>query len=101
MCRRVKALTDVTMSSLLRKMQGDVLARCPVASGEISKRLTSSLSTSILIEKPRRGHKLGVSEKVFQGRNSRVNNWMRNEFTHCHKQSRHTLATSLIILSLS
>ena len=101
MWRRVKALTDVTIWSLLRRRRGDILARSPVASGETSKRQTSSLSTSIVIEKPWRGHKLGFPETVFQARNSRVNDWMRNEHTQCFKQARHTLATSLIILSLS
>ena len=98
--RSVKELTDVTISSLLRRMQGDILARSPVASGKTSKRQTSSLSTSIVIEKPWRGHKLGLPETLLQVRNSRVNDWMRNEHTQCHKQARHTLATSLIILSL-
>ena len=101
MWRRVKALTDVTISSLLRRMQGDILARSPVASGETSKRQTSSLSTSIVIEKPWRGHKLGFPETVFQARNSRVNDWVRNERTQYHKKVRPTLETCLIILSLS
>ena len=100
MCRRVKALTDVIISSFLRRMWGDILARSPVASGETSKRQMSSLSTSIVIEKPWRGHKLGFPETVFQARNSRVNDWMRNEHTQCHKQARHTLAASSIFSSL-
>ena len=102
MWRRVKALTDVTISSLLRRMRGDILARSPVASGEISKRRTSSESTLIVIEKPWMFHNLGFPETVFQARNSRVNDWVMHERTQCHKKARpsHTLTASLIILSL-
>ena len=102
MWHRVKALTDVTISSLLRRMRGDILARSPVASGKTSRRRTSSESTLIVIEKPWIFHNLGFPETVFQARNSRVNDWVRNERTQaqCHKQARHTLTASLIILSL-
>ena len=95
-----KALTDVTIWSLLHKMSRDILARSPVASDETSKRRTSSKSTSIQIEKPRRGHNLGCPETLFQARNSRVNDWVRNKRTKWHKQARHTLTGSSITLSL-
>ena len=95
-----KALTDVTIWPLLRKISRDILARSPVASGDTSKRRTSSKSTSIQIEKPRRGHNLGCPETLFQARNSRVNDWVRNKCTKWHKQARHTLTGSSITLSL-
>ena len=100
MWRIVKALTDVTIWSLLSRRRGDILTRSPAASGETSKRQMSSLSTSIAIEKPWRGHKLDFSETVLQAWNSRVNVWVRNKHTQCYKQARHTLAASSIISSL-
>ena len=100
MWQRVKALTDVTIWSLLSRRRGDILTRSPAASGETSKRQMSSLSRSIAIEKPWRGHKLGFSETVLQAWNSRVNVWVRNKHTQCYKQARHTLAASSIISSL-
>ena len=79
MWRRVKALTNVTIWSLLLKLSRDILLRSPAARGETSKRRTSSKSTSIEIENPWSGHSLGCPETVFQVRNSRVNVWGKTE----------------------
>ena len=91
-------------------MTRDILARSPSASGETSKRRTSSLSRSIEIEKPWSFHKLGCPETVFQTRNSRVNDCVKEgsggTSTRCHKKTkaRHTLtgsSTTLLLPDLS
>ena len=85
MWQRVKALTNVTIWSLFFKMPRDNLVRSPSASGETSKRWTSSLSRSIEIEKPWSSHKLGCPETAFQAPNSRVNDCVMERSTKCHK----------------
>ena len=98
--------TYVTIWSLSRKVSRDILARSPSASGETSKRRTSSFSTSIEIEKPWSFHNLGCPEIVFQAWNSRVNDCVKELSTNlnlkCHKKTkaRHTLTGSSTILLL-
>ena len=78
MWQRLGVLTNVMIWSLLLKMIRDILARSPSASGETSKRRTSSLSRSIEIEKPWSFHKLGCPETDFQVPYSRVNDCVRS-----------------------
>ena len=112
MWQRLRVLTNVMIWSLLLKMTRDILARSPSASGETSKKRTSSLSRSIEIEKPWSFHKLGCPETVFQTRNSRVNDCVKERHgsggtsTRCHKKTkaRHTLtgsSTTLLLPDLS
>ena len=94
--------------SLFLKMSRDNVVRSPSASGETSKKRTSSLSISIEMEKPWSFHKLGCPETVFQIRNSRVNDCVKKErssgtSTRCHKKTKsssYTLTGSSAILLL-
>ena len=90
MWQRLGVLTNVMIWSLLLKMIRDILARSPSASGETSKRRTSSLSRSIEMEKPWSFHKLGCPETDFQVPYSRVNDCVKELSTNlnlkCHKK---------------
>ena len=92
MWQRLGVLTNVMIWSLLLKMIRDILARSPSASGETSKRRTSSLSRSIEIEKPWSFHKLGCPETDFQVPYSRVNDCVKELSTNlnlkCHKKNK-------------
>ena len=84
-----KALTYVTIWCFLwRKLSRGNLVRSPSASGETSKRWTSSMSRSIEMEKPRSFHNLGCPETVFQVRNSRVNDCVKERSTKCHRKNK-------------
>ena len=90
MWQRVKALTNVKIWSfkLFLKMTRDNVVRSPSASGETSKKRTSSLSRSIKIEKPWSFHNLGP-ETDFQTPNSRVNDCVKEHTsTKCHEKKK-------------
>ena len=102
MWQRIKALTNVKIWAFLCKLSRGNLVRSPSASGETSKSRTSSMSRSIEMEKPWSFHNLGCPETVFQARNSRVNDCVKERGTKCHKKkiTRHTLTGSSIIFLL-